>query len=89
MTAAGRAISTEESGLVVLAGERALCDPRGVLFFPDLDLLAVSDLHLEKGSSLARRGSLIPNERSNSPPWLSDSDSSPARMGDQRASARA
>lgn len=60
MTAAGRAISVENSGLVMLAGERAVCDPRGVLFFPDLDLLAVSDLHLEKGSSLARRGSLLP-----------------------------
>lgn len=60
MTAAGRATSMADSGLVMLAGERAVCDPRGVLFFPDLDLLAVSDLHLEKGSSLARRGSLLP-----------------------------
>ncbi|WP_379063346.1 ligase-associated DNA damage response endonuclease PdeM [Mesorhizobium sp. UC74_2] len=45
---------------VTVAGERALCDARGVLFFPDLGLLAVSDLHLEKGSSFARRGALIP-----------------------------
>jgi len=43
-----------------IAGERALCDRRGVLYFPDFGLLAVSDLHLEKGSSLARRGALIP-----------------------------
>lgn len=43
-----------------IAGERAICDPRGVLFFPELDLLAVSDLHLEKGSSFARRGILLP-----------------------------
>ena len=45
---------------VVIAGERALCDPRGVLYFPEFRLLAGSDLHLEKGSSLARRGALIP-----------------------------
>jgi DNA ligase-associated metallophosphoesterase len=41
-------------------GERAVCDPRGALFFPGLSLLAVSDLHLEKGSAAARRGSLLP-----------------------------
>ncbi|KQZ82825.1 metallophosphatase [Mesorhizobium sp. Root157] len=46
--------------LVAIAGEHAVCDPRGVLYFPELSLLAVSDLHLEKGSSLARRGTLIP-----------------------------
>jgi DNA ligase-associated metallophosphoesterase len=45
---------------VGIAGERALCDPRGVLYFPEFGLLAVSDLHLEKGSSLARRGALVP-----------------------------
>jgi uncharacterized protein len=45
---------------VLVAGQRTLCDERGVLFFPDLRLLAVSDLHLEKGSSFARRGSLLP-----------------------------
>ena len=33
-----------------------VCDRRGALYFPDLGLLCVSDLHLEKGSSLARRG---------------------------------
>lgn len=43
-----------------VAGEPVVCDERGVLYCPDLDLLAVSDLHLEKGSSLARRGALIP-----------------------------
>lgn len=56
-TRAATAIGAET---VTVAGERALCDPRGVLFFPDLSLLAVSDLHLEKGSSFARRGALIP-----------------------------
>ncbi len=43
-----------------LAGERAMCDPRGVLFLPEYGLLVVSDLHLEKGAALARRGSLVP-----------------------------
>ncbi|WP_019172923.1 ligase-associated DNA damage response endonuclease PdeM [Pseudaminobacter salicylatoxidans] len=46
--------------MIVIAGERVVCDRRGVLFAPDLDLLVVSDLHLEKGSSYARRGALLP-----------------------------
>lgn len=50
-------MKTEE---IEIAGERAVCDRRGVLYFPDLRLLTVSDLHLEKGSSHARRGSLVP-----------------------------
>ena len=37
-----------------------IADPSGVLFEPDHKLLIVSDLHLEKGSSLARRGALLP-----------------------------
>ncbi len=45
---------------IAIAGEVALCDLRGALYFPGLDLLCVSDLHLEKGSSLARRGILVP-----------------------------
>ena len=43
-----------------VAGEMAICDPRGALYVPALSLLVVSDLHLEKGSSFARRGTLIP-----------------------------
>lgn len=43
-----------------MAGETALCDRRGALYFPDFGLLCVSDLHLEKGSSFARRGMLVP-----------------------------
>lgn len=45
---------------VLLAGERIVCDPSGVLVLPDLGMLVVSDLHLEKGSSHARRGALLP-----------------------------
>ncbi len=55
-----RASTAPAAEMVAISGERALCDPRGTLFFPDLALLAVSDLHLEKGSSFARRGKLIP-----------------------------
>ncbi len=43
-----------------IAGERLMLDPMGALFWPALRLLAVSDLHLEKGSSFARRGMLLP-----------------------------
>ena len=55
-----RATLIAEADLVGIAGERAVCDRRGVLYFPDLRLLAVSDLHLEKGSSFAARGVLLP-----------------------------
>ena len=48
------------SGQVFIAGHRAVCDETGVLFFPDLGWLTVSDLHLEKGSSYARRGMMLP-----------------------------
>jgi DNA ligase-associated metallophosphoesterase len=43
-----------------LAGERIMLDPAGALFWPATGLLAVSDLHLEKGSSYARHGQLLP-----------------------------
>jgi len=43
-----------------LAGERLMLDPAGALFWPATGLLAVSDLHLEKGSSFARKGMLLP-----------------------------
>ena len=45
---------------VHLAGERLMLDPAGALVWPEVGLLAVSDLHLEKGSSFARRGMLLP-----------------------------
>ena len=43
-----------------LAGERLMLDPAGAVFWPAAGLMAVSDLHLEKGSSYARRGQLLP-----------------------------
>jgi hypothetical protein len=43
-----------------LAGERLMLDPAGALVWPATGMLIVADLHLEKGSSFARRGSLLP-----------------------------
>lgn len=45
---------------VHLLGERLMLDPAGALYWPAQRLLVVSDLHLEKGSSFARRGMLLP-----------------------------
>lgn len=46
--------------ILAIAGNEAVCDPSGALYFPELAMLVVSDLHLEKGSSFARRGLLMP-----------------------------
>ena len=43
-----------------LAGERLMLDPAGALHWPAQRLLAVADLHLEKGSASARKGRLLP-----------------------------
>ena len=41
-------------------GTQLLLDPSGALFWREHGLLAVADLHLEKGSAFARRGTLLP-----------------------------
>jgi hypothetical protein len=46
--------------LIVLAGVPLLADPAGAIYWPEQGLLAVADLHLEKGSSFAARGQLLP-----------------------------
>lgn len=43
-----------------LAGERLMLDPAGALVWPAAGLLAVADLHFEKGSAFAARGMLLP-----------------------------
>jgi DNA ligase-associated metallophosphoesterase len=43
-----------------LNGQTVLFDPAGALYLPDIGLLCVSDLHLEKGAAFARRGQLLP-----------------------------
>ena len=42
------------------AGQDLLLDPIGGLYWPAERLLAVADLHLEKGTAAARAGSLLP-----------------------------
>ena len=49
-----------QAGRIVLAGASLLADCAGALYWADERLLVVSDLHLEKGSSFARRGVLLP-----------------------------
>jgi len=41
-------------------GERLLLDPSGAAWWPDERTLVFADIHLEKGSSYARRGALLP-----------------------------
>jgi hypothetical protein len=43
-----------------IAGLACLLDPSGAMFFPVERVLVVADLHLEKGSSYARRGAFLP-----------------------------
>lgn len=43
-----------------LAGEELIADCSGALYWPAARLLAVADLHFEKGSSYAARGALLP-----------------------------
>jgi DNA ligase-associated metallophosphoesterase len=45
---------------LVVAGSTFVADPGGVIYWPEQGLLAVADLHLEKGSSFAARGVLLP-----------------------------
>jgi DNA ligase-associated metallophosphoesterase len=45
---------------VVVAGVAILADPAGALYWPAERVLVVADLHLEKGSSYAARGVLLP-----------------------------
>jgi len=45
---------------IVLAGVPLVADRAGALYWPAEGLLIVADLHLEKGSSFAERGVLLP-----------------------------
>jgi len=45
---------------IAVAGATLVADPAGALYWPDQRLLAVADLHLEKGSAFATRGVLLP-----------------------------
>ena len=57
----GTRLSRERADHVVaISGIALQADPDGALYWPEQGLLAVADLHLEKGSSFAARGQLLP-----------------------------
>jgi|SRR5581483_8204223 len=58
--ASAAADTDRRSPAVVVAGVGLVADCAGVLHWPEQGLLAVADLHLEKGSSFAARGVLLP-----------------------------
>ncbi|MFM2148570.1 MAG: hypothetical protein RLZZ187_876 [Pseudomonadota bacterium] len=43
-----------------IAGQRLMLDPAGAVAWPAQRLMAVADLHLEKGSAFAARGQMLP-----------------------------
>jgi DNA ligase-associated metallophosphoesterase len=45
---------------IAVSSASLLADPEGALYWPEQSLLVVADLHLEKGSSFAARGVLLP-----------------------------
>jgi DNA ligase-associated metallophosphoesterase len=58
---AARAAAVDVAGAtLVVAGVTFVADLSGALFWDEQSLLVVSDLHLEKGSSFATRGVLLP-----------------------------
>jgi uncharacterized protein len=54
------AIPIGSSSVIDIAGITMLADLSGALLWDEQRLLVVSDLHLEKGSSFAARGTLLP-----------------------------
>jgi len=62
VTARAQSLDDETAGIATLdvAGVTLLADLSGALFWEEQSLLVVSDLHLEKGSSFATRGVLLP-----------------------------
>jgi DNA ligase-associated metallophosphoesterase len=46
--------------MVAIGGVALVADCAGALYWPEQGLLVIADLHLEKGSSYARRGVLLP-----------------------------
>jgi len=60
VTLAARRATPNRDEVIAVAGVRLTADPGGALYWPEQGLLAVADLHLEKGSSLAARGTLLP-----------------------------
>jgi hypothetical protein len=59
-TAAGHAAAPGAGTQIAVAGTTLAADCAGALYWPEEGLLALADLHLEKGSSFAARGVLLP-----------------------------
>ena len=57
---ATRAVASPSIGALSVAGVELAADPAGALYWPEQGLLAVADLHFEKGSSFAERRVLLP-----------------------------
>jgi hypothetical protein len=51
---------SEEAGRLALNGVELFAEPSGALWWPAAATLIVADLHLEKGTSYAQRGVLLP-----------------------------
>jgi hypothetical protein len=60
LAAAAAAQAATGEGALDVAGASLIADCAGALYWPEEGLLAVADLHLEKGSSFAARGVLLP-----------------------------
>jgi len=58
LAGARRAVTPDAA--IAVSGVELGADTAGALFWPERGLLAVADLHLEKGSSFAARGVLLP-----------------------------
>jgi DNA ligase-associated metallophosphoesterase len=56
----GERAEPASSAFISLAGLSLVADCAGALYWPEQALLVVADLHLEKGSSFAARGVLLP-----------------------------
>jgi DNA ligase-associated metallophosphoesterase len=57
---AATSAAPQGSGEIRIAGITVVADCGGALYWPEEGLLVVADLHLEKGSSFAKRGVFLP-----------------------------
>ncbi len=74
-------LGPNDETLLHVAGEMLVPLPEGALWWPEARLLVVSDLHLEKGSSFAARGQMLPPH--DTPATLSVVESLVSRLGPQ------
>jgi uncharacterized protein len=60
VTLAAQTMAAGQGDVIAVAGISLLADTDGALYWPEQGVLLVADLHLEKGSSFAARGVLLP-----------------------------